>query len=59
MMQSKHNVELIVFGEFGAEGHGEGIAWDDDSIEAGATHTGDDAEGGMGGKRKEKEDRHK
>ncbi len=59
MMQSKRNVELIIFGEVGAEGHGEGSAYVDDSIEAGAMHTGDDAEGGMGGKRKEKEDRHK
>src|SRR5258708_7231557 len=58
-IQSKRDVELSVSGGGGAEGHGEGIAWVDDVRGGGDFHTDDDTEGGMGGKRKEKEDRHK
>src|SRR5258708_2116618 len=58
-IQSKRDVELSVSGGGGVEGHGEGIVWVDDVRESGAFHTGDNTEGGMGGERKEKEDRHK
>src|SRR5258707_14591175 len=56
-IQSKRNAELNVFGGLGVEGHGEGSGWCEDT--SGASYTSDDTEGGMGGKRKEKEDRNK
>ncbi len=39
---------------FGGEGHGEFMAWAEE--DGGGFDTGDDTEGRMGGKRKEKED---